>query len=151
MRYEFQTATFRYKVFEPGECIRATSRRSGLDADDVLVVTRCVDPSTPGYGSIVFVEGRKAGLETEYLTSVDDDRDAPSGPGDAVRTSAAMGQAADAGWNRIHATVAEAGLDRDGVLNRLLAFLEAYGLGEEARAYLAAQHQQQIAETEDCE
>jgi hypothetical protein len=139
MRREAFTVRVEYKMFEPGERIRPTSSRCPLDPGE-YVVTSCVAPIAPGDDSTVFVEGRQWGVGTEYLESVDrgNPRHAPS-PTDAVLAFADMRALATEGWERIAAVAAGAGLDPDGVINRLLAFVEAHGLGEDLADYLAAQ------------
>lgn len=69
MEYVQATYLVRYKVFTPGEVVRPTSRRCPLDEGE-YVVTRFVPPLSPGDEPIVFVEGRRTGVEAEYLTSV---------------------------------------------------------------------------------
>ncbi len=69
MEYVQATYLVRYKVFTPGEVVRPTSRRCPLDEGE-YVVTRYVPPLSPGDEPIVFVEGRRTGVEAEYLTSV---------------------------------------------------------------------------------
>ncbi len=69
MEYVQATYLVRYKVFTPGEVVRPTSRRCPLDEGE-YVVTRYVPPLSPGDDPIVFVEGRRTGVEAEYLTSV---------------------------------------------------------------------------------
>lgn len=88
----------------------------------------------------MFVEGHQWGVGTEYLESADREnpRHAPD-PTDAVLAFADMHAAATESWERIAAAVSEADLDLDGVINRLLAFIEAHGLGEDLAGYLAAQ------------
>jgi hypothetical protein len=148
---QIEAITFRveYKMFEPGERIRPTSSRCPLDSGE-YVVTRCRAPISPGDDSIVFVEGRQRGVETEYLQSADRENllHAPD-PTDAVLTFADMHAAATEGWERIAAAVSEADLDSDGVLNRLLAFIEARGLGEDLAGYLAAQAARQARDEDE--
>lgn len=104
------------------------------------MVTSCVAPISPGDDSTVFVEGQQWGVGTEYLESVDREnpRHAP-GPTEAVLAFADMYAAATEGWERIAPAVSEADLDSDGIINRLLAFIEAHALGEDLARYLAAQ------------
>lgn len=69
MEYVQATYLVRYKVFTPGEVVRPTYRRCPLDEGE-YVVSRYVPPLSPGDDPIVFVEGRRTGVEAEYLTSV---------------------------------------------------------------------------------
>jgi hypothetical protein len=146
MRYEFRTFTIRFKMFEPGERIRPASPRCELPPGGEYVVVRCIEPITPGYDSIVFVEGHRRGADTGYLIPVENDHDAPSGPEDGILALQDMRASAATGWRRIEPLVLKAGQDREGVLDRLLAFVEAYGLGPEVHAYLEAQHRRQAAD-----
>jgi hypothetical protein len=149
MRREAKTFRVEYKMFDPGERIRPTSSRCPLDPGE-YVVTSCVAPISPGDDSTVFVEGQQWGVGTEYLESVDREnpRHAPD-PTDAVLAFADMYAAATEGWDRIAATVAGADLDSDGVINRLLAFIEAHGLGEDLAGYLAAQAARQARDEDE--
>lgn len=52
-----------------------------------------------------------------------------------------MYAAAAEGWYRIRGAVDGADLDSPDVTNRLLAFIEAHGLGEELLGYLLKQDQ----------
>ncbi|MDB4952210.1 MAG: hypothetical protein JWM27_4859 [Gemmatimonadetes bacterium] len=151
MRYEFRTFVERFKMFEPGERIRPASPRCELPPGGEYVVVRCIEPITPGYDSIVFVEGHARGADTGYLRSVEDDRDPPAGPEDGILALGDMLASAAAGWTRIEPLVLKAGHDRDGVLDRLLAFVEAYGLGPQVQAYLEAQHRRQAADSRGAE
>jgi hypothetical protein len=139
MRREAITFRIEYKMFEPGERIRPTSSRCPLGPGE-YVVTSCVAPISPGDDSTVFVEGHQWGVGTEYLESVDRGNPchAPD-PTAAVLAFADVHAAATAGWARIASAVTGADLDSDGVINRLLAFIEAHGLGEDLAGYLAAQ------------
>jgi hypothetical protein len=145
MRYEFRTYVERFRMFEPGERIRPASPRCELPPGEYVVV-RCIQPVTPGFDSIVFVEGRQTGADTDYLRLVADDPDPPRGPEDAILALADMRTQAAAGRRRIEPLVVKAGHDCDGVLDRLLAFVEAYGLGPALLAYLEAQHRRQAAD-----
>ena len=149
MRREAITLRVEYKMFEPGERIRPTSSRCPLDPGE-YVVTSCVAPISPGDDSTVFVEGQQWGVGTEYLESVDREnpRHAPD-PTDAVLAFADMYAAATEGWERIAPAVASADLDSDGVINRLLAFIEAHGLGEDLAGYLAAQAARQARDEDE--
>ena len=69
MKYVQATYTVIYKVFTPGEVVRPTSRRCPLE-DGEYVVRDYVPPLTPGDDPIVFVEGRRTGVDAYYLTSV---------------------------------------------------------------------------------
>jgi pimeloyl-ACP methyl ester carboxylesterase len=144
MRIEAKTFRVEYKMFDVGERIRPASSRCPLEAGE-YVVTSCVAPSSPGDDSTVFVEGEPYGVGTEYLESADREnpRHAPD-PTAAVLAFADMHAAATEGWERIAARVAEADLDCDGIINRLLAFVEAHGLGGELATYLAAQHAREL-------
>lgn len=149
MRREAITFRVEYKMFEPGERIRPTSSRCPLDPGE-YVVTSCVAPISPGDDSTVFVEGHQWGVGTEYLESVDREnpRHAPD-PTEAVLAFADMYAAATEGWERIAAAVSGADLDSDGVINRLLAFVEAHGLGEDLADYLAAQAARQARDEDE--
>lgn len=144
MRIEAKTFRVEYKMFDPGERVRPASPRCPLEPGE-YVVTSCVAPGSPGDDSTVFVEGEPHGLGTDYLESADREnpRHAPE-PTAAVLAFADMHAAATEGWERIAARVAEAGLDCDGIINRLLAFVEAHGLGNALAAYLAAQHAREL-------
>lgn len=139
MRREAFIVRVEYKMFEPGERIRPTSSRCPLHPGE-YVVTGCVPPISPGDDSIVFVGGHRSGLGTEYLESVDrgNPRHAPS-PTDSILAPADMRALATEGRERIAAIISGADLDPDGVIDRLLAFIEAHGLGEDLAGYLAAQ------------
>ena len=110
----------------------------------------CVAPIAPGDDSTVFVEGEQWGVGTEYLESVDREnpRHAPH-PTDAVLAFADMYAAAMEGCERIAPAVSGADLDSDGVINRLLAFIEAHGLGEDLAGYLAAQAARQARDEDE--
>ena len=69
MEYVQATYAVTYKVFTPGEVVRPTSRRCPLD-DGEYVVSEYVPPLSPGDEPIVFVEGRRTGVDAYYLTSV---------------------------------------------------------------------------------
>ena len=71
MRRTEITETRRYKLFDVGERVIPTSRRSGLD-EGVYVVTRCTPPLYFEDHATVFLEGHTHGFDTYYLTSVDD-------------------------------------------------------------------------------
>jgi hypothetical protein len=139
MRRESITFRTEYKMFEPGERVRPTSVRCPLGPGE-YVVTRCVAPISPGDDSTVFVEGRQRGVGTEYLESAnrENPRHAPD-PADAVLAFAGMHAAATQGRDRIAGLARRADLDSDGVTSRLLAFIEAHGLGEDLARYLSAQ------------
>jgi hypothetical protein len=149
MRREAITVRVEYKMFEPGERIRPTSSRCPLDPGE-YVVASCVAPISPCDDSTVFVEGYQWGVGTEYLESVDREnpRHAPD-PTDGVLEFADMYAAATEGWERIAANVSRADLDSDGVINRLLAFIEAHGLGEDLARYLAAQAARQARDEDE--
>lgn len=149
MRIEARTFRVEYKMFDVGERIRPTSSRCPLEPGE-YVVTSCVAPSSPGDDSTVFVEGEPWGVGTDYLESAD--RDNPrhaAAPTAGVLAFADMHAAATRGWERIAARVADADLDCDGIINRLLAFVEAHGLGDELAAYLAAQHAREVHDEND--
>ena len=67
---------------------------------------------------------------------------------DAVLPLDAMYAAAAEGWYRIRGAVDGADLDAPGIANRLLAFIEAHGLGEDLLDYLTRQQHQLSASTE---
>lgn len=66
----------------------------------------------------------------------------------AVLPMDAMYAAAAQGWYRISGAVDGATLDSADVTNRLLAFIEAHGLGEELLAYLLEQQGALATETD---
>lgn len=137
MRIEAIAFRVEYKMFEPGERIRPTS--CPLDPGE-YVVTSCSAPVSPGDDSVVFVEGRQRGVGTEYLGSVD--RENPHRAPDlaeAVLAPLDKMAAAERGRERIATAVSDADLDRDGVIDQLLAFIEAHALGDDLATYLAAQ------------
>lgn len=114
------------------------------------MVTSCVAPISPGDDSTVFVEGEQWGVGTEYLESVDRENPhhAPD-PTEAVLAFADMYTAATEGWERIAPAVSSADLDSDGIINRLLAFIEAHGMGEDLARYLAAQATRQARDEDE--
>lgn len=67
--------TVEYNYFEPGSKITPTSRRCPLEMGRVYVVEKCIEPRYAVDGCIVFVEGHKYGIDTEYL------REATAGEG----------------------------------------------------------------------
>ena len=68
---EIKTVTYTetYKMFEVGERIRPTSPRCSLEPGE-YIVTKCIAPLFAGEESVVFVEGHKYGISTEYLEPV---------------------------------------------------------------------------------
>src|SRR5215213_10293557 len=90
MRRELILFRVEYTMFDPGERIRPASPRCPLPPGD-YVVARCVKPLVPGDGSIVFVEGRDRGVDTEYLTTAGAEDPAPAAaPADGVLAFADM-------------------------------------------------------------
>jgi len=56
-----------YNYFEPGTFVTPTSRRCVLVAGRVYKVVRCHEPLYAGDEAVVFVEGHRSGIRTEYL------------------------------------------------------------------------------------
>jgi hypothetical protein len=62
-----------YKIFEPGDVVRAKSRRSGLSEDDRrYTVTGCHIPQYAGDESIVYLDGVKYGESATYIGMAED-------------------------------------------------------------------------------
>jgi hypothetical protein len=66
MKYEEMTFTVRFKTFEVGEKVMPTSPRCPLEMGKVYTVTKCKRPLNGGDPCVV--EGREAGISTEYLS-----------------------------------------------------------------------------------
>lgn len=64
-----KTITVRYREFEPGDHVTPSSIRSALDLGTVYTVTSFHHPLVESgeTSGIVFVEGRKHGVDAEYL------------------------------------------------------------------------------------
>lgn len=67
MRYETITWTEKYKIFDVGERVIATSPRCSLAPGWIYVVTKYIPPTCPGDHPVVFVEGRETGINAEYV------------------------------------------------------------------------------------
>lgn len=70
---EIRTVTYteEYKWFEAGELITPTSNRTPLEMGRVYTVIKCSAPKFAGDSSVVWVEGRIQGIETNYLNPVE--------------------------------------------------------------------------------
>lgn len=68
-----KTFEYTYNYFAPGTLVRPTSPRCSLEDGMAYKVTRCIEPMYAGDKCVIFVEGRKTGVSTEYLTEVDED------------------------------------------------------------------------------
>lgn len=62
-----KTFTITFNYFEPGTYVTPTSRRCVLEPGTIHKVIECHEPLFPGEDAIVFVEGKRTGLSTEYL------------------------------------------------------------------------------------
>jgi hypothetical protein len=67
MRYETETYTVRYKVFDVGELVMSTSPRCSLEMGKIYRITRYKHPMYPGDSPIIFVEGRETGFLADYV------------------------------------------------------------------------------------
>lgn len=59
------------KIFDVGEIVVATSGRSGLERNLCYRVTKCIPPhaQSPDDETVIFVDGQRYGLTTEYVTT----------------------------------------------------------------------------------